>query len=134
MTAYDNDNTSYTANKIGPFFYCDGDTAAGRTVEHPGYPLTGFSPQQDGNGGTFYPIGSAFTITADMPAVQILYAQWEPEYHLEDDVSLVIDGVDQSKLLESTNVCTGTGWTYQVVDGVSVLHLTKDYNGGSGKL
>lgn len=66
-----------------------------------------------------------------MPAVQILYAQWEPEYHLEDDVSLVIDGVDQSKLLESTNVCTGTGWTYQVVDGVSVLHLTKDYNGGS---
>ena len=38
---------------------------------------------------------------------------------------------DQSKLLESTNVCTGTGWTYQVVDGVSVLHLTKDYNGGS---
>ncbi len=85
----------------------------------------------DGNGGTFYPIGSAFTITADMPAVQILYAQWEPEYHLEDDVSLVIDGVDQSKLLESTNVCTGTGWTYQVVDGVSVLHLTKDYNGGS---
>lgn len=129
--AYDNDNTSYTANKIGPFFYCDGDTAAGRTFEHPGYTLTGFSTQQDGNGGTFYPIGSAFTITADMPAVQILYAQWEPEYHLEDDVSLVIDGVDQSKLLESTNVCTGTGWTYQVVDGVSVLHLTKDYNGGS---
>ena len=131
VTAYDNDNTSYTANKIGPFFYCDGDTAAGRTFEHPGYTLTGFSTQQDGNGGTFYPIGSAFTITADMPAVQILYAQWEPEYHLEDDVSLVIDGVDQSKLLESTNVCTGTGWTYQVVDGVSVLHLTKDYNGGS---
>ncbi len=131
VTAYDNDNTSYTANKIGPFFYCDGDTAAGRTFERPGYTLTGFSAQQDGNGGTFYPIGSAFTITADMPAVQILYAQWEPEYHLEDDVSLVIDGVDQSKLLESTNVCTGTGWTYQVVDGVSVLHLTKDYNGGS---
>lgn len=131
VTAYDNDNTSYTANKIGPFFYCDGDTAAGRTFEHPGYTLTGFSTQQDGNGGTFYPIGSAFTITADMPAVQILYAQWGSEYHLEDDVSLVIDGVDQSKLLESTNVCSGTGWTYQVVDGVSVLHLTEDYNGGS---
>lgn len=60
-----NDNTSYIANKIGPFFYCDGDTAAGRTFEHPGYTLTGFSTQQDGNGGTFYPIGSAFTITAD---------------------------------------------------------------------
>ena len=112
VTAYDNDNTSYTANKIGPFFYCDGDTAAGRTFEHPGYTLTGFSTQQDGNGGTFYPIGSAFTITADMPAVQILYAQWEPEYHLEDDVSLVIGGEDKSDLLDSTTECTGTGWTY----------------------
>lgn len=131
VTAYDNDNTSYTANKIGPFFYCDGDTAAGRTFEHPGYTLTGFSTQQDGNGGTFYPIGSAFTITADMPAVQILYAQWEPGYHLEDNVSLVIGGEDKSDLLDSTTECTGTGWTYQVVDGVSVLHLTKDYNGGS---
>lgn len=131
VTAYDNDNTSYTANKIGPFFYCDGDTAAGRTFEHPGYTLTGFSTQQDGNGGTFYPIGSAFTITADMPAVQILYAQWEPEYHLEDNVSLVIGGEDKSDLLDSTTECSGTGWTYQSVDGVSVLHLTKDYNGGS---
>ena len=112
VTAYDNDNTSYTANKIGPFFYCDGDTAAGRTFEHPGYTLTGFSTQQDGNGGTFYPIGSAFTITADMPAVQILYAQWEPEYHLEDDVSLVIGGEDKSDLLDSTTECSGAGWTY----------------------
>lgn len=85
----------------------------------------------DGNGGTFYPIGSAFTITADMPAVQILYAQWEPGYHLEDNVSLVIGGEDKSDLLDSTTECSGTGWTYQSVDGVSVLHLTKDYNGGS---
>ena len=66
----------------------------------------------DGNGGTFYPIGSAFTITADMPAVQILYAQWEPEYHLEDDVSLVIGGEDKSDLLDSTTECSGAGWTY----------------------
>lgn len=96
----------------------------------PGYTLTGYNTQADGK-GTAYPIDS-ITINENMELpVQILYAQWEPEYHLEDDVSLVIDGVDQSKLLESTNVCTGTGWTYQVVDGVSVLHLTKDYNGGS---
>lgn len=96
----------------------------------PGYTLTGYNTQADGK-GTAYPIDS-ITIDKSMELpVQILYAQWEPEYHLEDDVSLVIDGVDQSKLLESTNVCTGTGWTYQVVDGVSVLHLTKDYNGGS---
>ena len=66
----------------------------------------------DGNGGTLYPIGSAFTITADMPAVQILYAQWEPEYHLEDDVSLVIGGEDKSDLLDSTTECSGAGWTY----------------------
>lgn len=66
----------------------------------------------DGNGSTFYPIGSAFTITADMPAVQILYAQWEPEYHLEDDVSLVIGGEDKSDLLDSTTECSGAGWTY----------------------
>lgn len=96
----------------------------------PGYTLTGYNTQADGK-GTAYPINS-ITINENMELpVQILYAQWGSEYHLEDDVSLVIDGVDQSKLLESTNVCTGTGWTYQVVDGVSVLHLTKDYNGGS---
>ena len=66
-----------------------------------------------------------------MPAVQILYAQWAKEYHLEDNVSLVIGGEDKSDLLDSTTECSGTGWTYQSVDGVSVLHLTKDYNGGS---
>ena len=77
----------------------------------PGYTLTGYNTQADGK-GTAYPINS-ITINENMELpVQILYAQWEPEYHLEDDVSLVIDGVDQSKLLESTNVCTGTGWTY----------------------
>ena len=111
-------------------------SAIGKTMDigfrftRPGYTLTGYNTQADGK-GTAYPIDS-ITIDKSMELpVQILYAQWEPEYHLEDDVSLVIDGVDQSKLLESTNVCTGTGWTYQVVDGVSVLHLTKDYNGGS---
>lgn len=66
-----------------------------------------------------------------MPAVQIPYAQWEPGYHLEDNVSLVIGGEDKGDLLDSTTECSGTGWTYQSVDGVSVLHLTKDYNGGS---
>ena len=98
------------------------------------YTLTGYNMQADGK-GTAYPIDS-ITIDESMElSVQILYAQWEPEYHLEDEnVSLVIGGMDQSKLLESADVCTGTGWTYQVVDGVSVLHLTKDYNGGSGKL
>ena len=85
----------------------------------PGYTLTGYNTQADGK-GTAYPINS-ITINENMELpVQILYAQWGSEYHLEDDVSLVIDGVDQS-----------TGWTYQVVDGVSVLHLTEDYNGGS---
>lgn len=95
------------------------------------YTLTGYNMQADGK-GTAYPIDS-ITIDESMElSVQILYAQWEPEYHLEDEnVSLVIGGMDQSKLLESADVCTGTGWTYQVVDGVSVLHLTKDYNGGS---
>ena len=125
------DGTTYVVNKYGLFNYRDGDTVAGQTFRRPGYTLTGFSTQQEGNGGTFYPIGSAFTITADMPAVQILYAQWEPEYHLEDNVSLVIGGEDKSDLLDSTTECSGTGWTYQSVDGVSVLHLTKDYNGGS---
>ena len=95
------------------------------------YTLTGYNMQADGK-GTAYPIDS-ITIDESMElSVQILYAQWEPEYHLEDEnVSLVIGGMDQSKLLESADVCTGTGWTYQSVDGVSVLHLTKDYNGGS---
>ena len=125
------DGTTYVVNKYGLFNYRDGDTVAGQTFRRPGYTLTGFSTQQDGNGGTFYPIGSAFTITADMPAVQILYAQWAKEYHLEDNVSLVIGGEDKSDLLDSTTECSGTGWTYQSVDGVSVLHLTKDYNGGS---
>lgn len=97
----------------------------------PGYTLTGYNTQADGK-GTAYPIDS-ITIDKSMELpVQILYAQWEPEYHLEDEnVSLVIGGMDQSKLLESADVCSGTGWTYQVVDGVSVLHLTEDYNGGS---
>ena len=96
-----------------------------------GYTLTGYNMQADGK-GTAYSIDS-ITIDESMElSVQILYAQWEPEYHLEDEnVSLVIGGMDQSKLLESADVCTGTGWTYQSVDGVSVLHLTKDYNGGS---
>lgn len=96
-----------------------------------GYTLTGYNTQADGK-GMAYPIDS-ITINEKMELpVQILYAQWEPEYHLEDEnVSLVIGGMDQSKLLESTDVCTGTGWTYQSVDGVSMLHLTKDYNGGS---
>ena len=95
------------------------------------YTLTGYNMQADGK-GTAYPIDS-ITIDESMElSVQILYAQWEPEYHLEDEnVSLVIGGMDQSKLLESADVCSGTGWTYQVVDGVSVLHLTEDYNGGS---
>ena len=80
----------------------------------PGYTLTGYNTQADGK-GTAYPIDS-ITIDESMELpVQILYAQWGSEYHLEDDVSLVIDGVDQSKLLESTDVCTGMGWTYQVV-------------------
>lgn len=122
--------TAYTVNRISSS-YRDGNTVAGHTFVRPGYTLMGFSTQQDGNGGTFYPIGSAFTITADMPAVQILYAQWAKEYHLEDNVSLVIGGEDKSDLLDSTTECSGTGWTYQSVDGVSVLHLTKDYNGGS---
>lgn len=97
----------------------------------PGYTLTGYNTQADGK-GTAYPIDS-ITIDKSMELpVQILYAQWEPEYYLEDEnISLVIGGMDQSSLLESTNVCSGTGWTYQSVDGVSVLHLTKDYNGGS---
>ncbi len=96
-----------------------------------GYTLTGYNTQADGK-GTAYPIDS-ITIDKSMELpVQILYAQWEPEYHLEDEnISLVIGGMDQSSLLESTDVCSGTGWTYQSVDGVSVLHLTKDYNGGS---
>lgn len=128
-TIYSN-GTAYTVNRISSS-YRDGNTVAGHTFVRPGYTLTGFSTQQDGNGGTFYPIGSAFTITADMPAVQILYAQWAKEYHLEDNVSLVIGGEDKSDLLDSTTECSGTGWTYQSVDGVSVLHLTKDYNGGS---
>lgn len=97
----------------------------------PGYTLTGYNTQADGK-GTAYPIDS-ITIDKSMELpVQILYAQWEPEYYLEDEnISLVIGGMDQSSLLESTDVCTGAGWTYQSVDGVSVLHLTKDYNGGS---
>ena len=128
-TIYSN-GTAYTVNRISSS-YRDGNTVAGHTFVRPGYTLMGFSTQQDGNGGTFYPIGSAFTITADMPAVQILYAQWAKEYHLEDNVSLVIGGEDKSDLLDSTTECSGTGWTYQSVDGVSVLHLTKDYNGGS---
>lgn len=128
-TIYSN-GTAYTVNRISSS-YRDGNTVAGHTFVRPGYTLTGFSTQQDGNGGTFYPIGSAFTITADMPAVQILYALWAKEYHLEDNVSLVIGGEDKSDLLDSTTECSGTGWTYQSVDGVSVLHLTKDYNGGS---
>ena len=96
----------------------------------PGYTLTGYNTQADGK-GTAYPIDS-ITIDKSMELpVQILYAQWEPEYHLEDNVSLVIGGEDKSDLLDSTTECSGTGWTYQSVDGVSVLHLTKDYNGGS---
>ena len=95
-----------------------------------GYTMTGYNTQADGK-GTAYPINS-ITINENMELpVQILYAQWEPEYHFGDNISLVIGGMDQSKLLESAGVCTGTGWTYQVIDGVSVLHLTKDYNGGS---
>ena len=128
-TIYSN-GTAYTVNRISSS-YRDGDTVGGHAFVYPGYTLTGFSTEQDGKGGTFYPIGSAFTITEDMAPVQILYAQWEPEYHLEDNVSLVIDGEDKSDLLDSTTECTGTGWTYQSVDGVSVLHLTEDYNGGS---
>ena len=96
----------------------------------PGYTLTGYNTQADGK-GTAYPIDS-ITIDKSMELpVQILYAQWEPGYHLEDNVSLVIGGEDKSDLLDSTTECSGTGWTYQSVDGVSVLHLTKDYNGGS---
>lgn len=128
-TIYSN-GTAYTVNRISSS-YRDGDTVGGHAFVYPGYTLTGFSTEQDGKGGTFYPIGSAFTITEDMAPVQILYAQWTKEYHLEDNVSLVIGGEDKSDLLDSTTECTGTGWTYQVVDGVSVLHLTKDYNGGS---
>ena len=112
-------------------------SAIGKTMDigfrftRPGYTLTGYNTQVDGN-GTAYPIDS-ITIDESMELpVQILYAQWEPEYHLEDEnISLVIGGMDQSSLLESTDVCSGTGWTYQSVDGVSMLHLTKDYNGGS---
>lgn len=112
-------------------------SAIGKTMDigfrftRSGYTLTGYNMQADGK-GTAYSIDS-ITIDESMElSVQILYAQWEPEYHLEDEnVSLVIGGMDQSKLLESADVCTGTGWTYQSVDGVSVLHLTKDYNGGS---
>lgn len=96
----------------------------------PGYTLTGYNTQADGK-GTAYPIDS-ITIDKSMELpVQILYAQWEPGYHLEDNVSLVIGGEDKGDLLDSTTECSGTGWTYQSVDGVSVLHLTKDYNGGS---
>ena len=95
-----------------------------------GYTLTGYNTQADGK-GTAYPIDS-ITINENMELpVQILYAQWAKEYHLEDNVSLVIGGEDKSDLLDSTTECSGTGWTYQSVDGVSVLHLTKDYNGGS---
>ena len=95
-----------------------------------GYTLTGYNTQADGK-GTAYPIDS-ITIDKSMELpVQILYAQWAKEYHLEDNVSLVIGGEDKSDLLDSTTECSGTGWTYQSVDGVSVLHLTKDYNGGS---
>ena len=112
-------------------------SAIGKTMDigfrftRSGYIMTGYNTQADGK-GTAYPINS-ITINEKMELpVQILYAQWEPEYHLEDEnISLVIGGMDQSSLLESTDVCTGAGWTYQVVDGVSVLHLTKDYNGGS---
>ena len=95
-----------------------------------GYTLTGYNTQADGK-GTAYPIDS-ITINENMELpVQILYAQWAKEDHLEDNVSLVIGGEDKSDLLDSTTECSGTGWTYQSVDGVSVLHLTKDYNGGS---
>ena len=123
------DGTTYVVNKYGLFNYRDGDTVAGQTFRRPGYILTGFNTEKDGT-GTAYPTRN-IKITANMDPVQILYAQWSPEYHLEDNVSLVIGGEDKSDLLDSTTECSGTGWTYQSADGVSVLHLTKDYNGGS---
>ena len=126
-TLYD-ENGACAANKYC-FHFSDSITLRTPRFQRPGYILKGFNTKQDGT-GTAYPADN-FTITSDVAPVQILYAQWEPEYHLEDNVSLVIGGEDKSDLLDSTTECSGTGWTYQSVDGVSVLHLTKDYNGGS---
>ena len=77
----------------------------------------------------FYPIEALLrSLGGHASGSVILYAQWgTSEYHLEDNVSLVIGGEDKSDLLDSITECSGTGWTYQSVDGVSVLHLTKDH-------
>lgn len=55
-TIYSN-GTAYTVNRISSS-YRDGDTVGGHAFVYPGYTLTGFSTEQDGKGGTFYPIGA----------------------------------------------------------------------------
>ena len=88
-----------------------------------GYTMTGYNTEKDGS-GKCYPCGT-ISVTEDMDAQTILYAQWEKI--VPSGKYITIDG----KTYDAMKECRGSGWQYDYrADSDEGRLWLMDYHGG----